>query len=85
MTTARYSKIIEVLNQRQPDLAVVTDSVHKGKNLSAIIRTCDAVGVLDLYSVSQNDFLALILGPLSVPINGLIFLYAKPYPSLWKA
>ena len=56
MTTARYSKIIEVLNQRQPDLAVVTDSVHKGKNLSAIIRTCDAVGVLDLYSVSENDF-----------------------------
>ncbi|CAI8155167.1 MAG: tRNA (guanosine(18)-2'-O)-methyltransferase [Cellvibrionales bacterium UBA7375] len=56
MTAARYSKIIEVLNQRQPDLAVVTDSVHKGKNLSAIIRTCDAVGVLDLYSVSENDF-----------------------------
>jgi tRNA (guanosine-2'-O-)-methyltransferase len=56
VTTARYSKVIEVLNQRQPDLAVVTDSVHKGKNLSAIIRTCDAVGVLDLYSVSQNDF-----------------------------
>lgn len=56
MTTARYSKIIEVLNQRQPDLAVVTDSVLKGQNLSAIIRTCDAVGVMNLYSVSQNDF-----------------------------
>jgi len=56
VTTARYSKIIEVLNQRQPDLAVVTDSVLKGQNLSAIIRTCDAVGVMNLYSVSQNDF-----------------------------
>ena len=56
MTLERYSKIVEVLSYRQPDLAVITDSVYKGKNLSAIIRTCDAVGVMDLYSVSQNDF-----------------------------
>ena len=56
MTLARCSKIIDVLRQRQPDLAVVTDSVLKGRNLSAIIRTCDAVGVMDLYSVSDNAF-----------------------------
>ena len=56
MTAVRYSKIIQVLNKRQPDLTVVTDSVHKGKNLSAIIRTCDAVGVMELHSVSGNDF-----------------------------
>ena len=56
MTTARYSKIIEVLNHRQPDLVVVTDSVLKGQNLSAIIRTCDAVGVMELHSVSDNAF-----------------------------
>jgi tRNA (guanosine-2'-O-)-methyltransferase len=56
LTLERYSKIVEVLSCRQPDLAVVTDSVYKAKNLSAIIRTCDAVGVMDLYSVSQNDF-----------------------------
>ena len=56
MTTERYSKIIEVLNHRQPDLAVVTDSVLKGQNLSAIIRTCDAVGVMELHSVSDNAF-----------------------------
>ena len=56
MTSARYSKIIEVLNLRQPDLVVVTDSVLKGQNLSAIIRTCDAVGVMQLHSVSDNAF-----------------------------
>lgn len=56
MTSARYSKIIEVLNLRQPDLVVVTDSVLKGQNLSAIIRTCDAVGVMELHSVSDNAF-----------------------------
>ena len=56
MTRARYSKIVEVLNRRQPDLTVVTDAVHKGQNLSAIIRTCDAVGVMELHSVSDNAF-----------------------------
>jgi len=30
---------------------VVTDQVHKGQNLSAIIRTCDAVGIAALHSV----------------------------------
>jgi tRNA (guanosine-2'-O-)-methyltransferase len=56
VTAARYSKIVEVLNLRQPDLVVVTDSVLKGQNLSAIIRTCDAVGVMELHSVSDNEF-----------------------------
>ena len=56
MTAERYSKIIQVLSCRQPDLTVVTDSVHKGQNLSAIIRTCDAVGVMELHSVSDNAF-----------------------------
>jgi len=56
MTVERYSKIIKVLSSRQPDLTVVTDSVHKGQNLSAIIRTCDAVGVMELHSVSENAF-----------------------------
>ena len=54
MTAERYAKVIEVLRQRQPDLTVVTDSVHKGRNLSAIVRTCDAVGVMTLHSVSAD-------------------------------
>lgn len=54
MTAERYSRIAEVLKQRQPDLTVVTDFVHKGRNLSAIVRTCDAVGVMTLHSVSDD-------------------------------
>ncbi|MAZ89319.1 MAG: tRNA (guanosine(18)-2'-O)-methyltransferase TrmH [Cellvibrionaceae bacterium] len=45
MTPERYQTICRVLQQRQPDLTVITDEVHKGRNLSAIIRTCDAVGI----------------------------------------
>lgn len=45
MTPERYQKFREVLDRRQPDLTVLTDQVHKPHNLSAIIRTCDAVGI----------------------------------------
>jgi tRNA (guanosine-2'-O-)-methyltransferase len=51
LTLQRFQKLVGVLNQRQPDLTVITDGVHKGQNISAIIRTCDAVGVMELHSV----------------------------------
>ncbi|MBB3048103.1 tRNA (guanosine-2'-O-)-methyltransferase [Litorivivens lipolytica] len=51
MTPERKARIQRVLNSRQPDLCVVTDYVHKGRNLSAIVRTADAVGAMDLHCV----------------------------------
>ncbi|MEJ2442615.1 MAG: tRNA (guanosine(18)-2'-O)-methyltransferase TrmH [Exilibacterium sp.] len=51
MTPERYTKISQVLSCRQPDLTVITDEVHKGRNLSAIVRTCDAVGVDRIHCV----------------------------------
>jgi tRNA (guanosine-2'-O-)-methyltransferase len=40
-----------VLDLRQPDLTVLMDRVHKPHNLSAILRSCDAVGVLEAHAV----------------------------------
>lgn len=51
MTPERYHRITSVLNRRQPDLTVITDEVHKHRNLSAIVRNCDAVGIDQIYSV----------------------------------
>lgn len=51
MTPERYQVIRKVLDQRQPDLTVITDEVHKGRNLSAIIRTCDSVGIDTIHCV----------------------------------
>ena len=41
--------MIDVLNKRQKDLILFVDDVKNEHNFSAIIRTCDAVGVLYLY------------------------------------
>ncbi len=54
MLPRRYHKIRKVLDQRQPDLTVLMENVHKPHNLSAILRTCDAVGVLNAHAVSDE-------------------------------
>ncbi|MGB1807899.1 MAG: tRNA (guanosine(18)-2'-O)-methyltransferase TrmH [Porticoccaceae bacterium] len=54
MTIERFNRVVEVLSLRQPDLTVVSDSVHKGQNLSAIVRTCDAVGIMEVHSALDD-------------------------------
>lgn len=51
MTPERFAKLHSILCKRQPDLTVITDYVHKGRNLSAIVRTADAVGIGDVHCV----------------------------------
>ncbi|GAB3379138.1 tRNA (guanosine(18)-2'-O)-methyltransferase TrmH [Spongiibacter taiwanensis] len=43
-----------VLDRRQPDLSLITDNVHKGRNLSAVIRNADAAGVSTLHCVLEE-------------------------------
>lgn len=42
----RVQKIKHVLQQRQPDLTVVMENIHDPHNVSAVLRSCDAVGVM---------------------------------------
>ncbi|MDJ0648413.1 MAG: tRNA (guanosine(18)-2'-O)-methyltransferase TrmH [Xenococcaceae cyanobacterium MO_188.B19] len=51
----RYKKLQQVLSKRQPDLTVITEDVHKPHNLSAIIRTCDAVGIFAVNAVNSKS------------------------------
>ena len=55
MIPRRYQRIKQVLAKRQPDLTVLTEDVHKPHNLSAIIRTCDAVGILEVHAVTTDS------------------------------
>ena len=55
MTPERIERLHQVLRRRQPDLTVVTDFVHKQRNLSAIVRNCDAVGIMQLHAVIGDE------------------------------
>lgn len=55
MTPARIARLRQVLDKRQPDLTVVTDFVHKQRNLSAIVRNCDAVGIMRMHAVLGDE------------------------------
>lgn len=53
-TTSRYQRIARALDQRQPDLTVVLEDVHKPHNLAAIARSCDAVGIGEIHAVASD-------------------------------
>jgi len=55
VTIARLEKIKACLEKRQPDLAVITDYMHKPHNVSAVMRTCDATGVFSLRAVMPEN------------------------------
>ncbi len=55
MTPTRFARLSAILDRRQPDLTVLMENVHKPHNVSAVIRTCDAVGVAEIHAVSDSD------------------------------
>lgn len=59
MTDSRREKVDTVLSHRQPDLTVLAEKLHKPRNFSAIIRTCDAVGINEVHAVPGEDGVAI--------------------------
>lgn len=54
MTPERREKLTTVLYKRQNDLTVVLENVFDPHNISAVMRTCDAVGVQELYVLNTK-------------------------------
>lgn len=54
MNPRRFRRIREVLARRQPDLTVLMERVNKPHNFSAILRNCDAAGVLRAHAVQPE-------------------------------
>ncbi len=57
-TKERIEKVKKVLSLRQPDLRIVLEEVKNTHNASAVVRTCDAAGILhvDVISTSEEVF-----------------------------
>jgi tRNA (guanosine-2'-O-)-methyltransferase len=51
----RTAKVRRALTLRQPDLTVVLENIHDPHNVSAIYRTCDAVGVMQVELVYTTE------------------------------
>ncbi len=54
MTPERTERLATVLAKRQPGLTVVLENVSDPHNISAVMRTCDAVGVQDVYILNTK-------------------------------
>ena len=69
MTPERYQRITEILAKRQNDLTVCVENVHKPHNVSAVVRTCDAVGIRHIHEqLKERDVLRIY------PLQGLLFM-----------
>ena len=54
MTPEREERLRTVIQNRQPDLTVVLENVFDPHNISAVMRTCDAVGIQDIYVLNTK-------------------------------
>jgi tRNA (guanosine-2'-O-)-methyltransferase len=63
MTPERYNRMLSVIKNRQTNLTVVMENVNDPHNISAVMRTCDAVGIQDLYilntKIAKHDYFGI--------------------------
>jgi tRNA (guanosine-2'-O-)-methyltransferase len=60
ITPRRLARMRGVLTRRQPGLTVVIENVHDPHNLSAVLRSCDAVGAASAHLVYTIEELPVI-------------------------
>ncbi len=54
MTPERREKLLSVLNKRQNDLTIVLENVFDPHNISAVMRTCDAIGIQEIFVLNTR-------------------------------
>jgi tRNA (guanosine-2'-O-)-methyltransferase len=54
MTPEREERITRVLDKRQDNITIVLENVFDPHNISAVMRTCDAVGIQDVYVLNTR-------------------------------
>ncbi len=64
MTEARRKKLMSTVQRRQLDLAVVLENVRDPHNIGAVLRSCDSVGIQEVFVLYtevglQSDYLTI--------------------------
>jgi tRNA (guanosine-2'-O-)-methyltransferase len=80
-TPERIEKVTRILALRQPDLRIVLEGVTIAHNASAVIRTCDAAGILHLDLVSPNPELLRFNEAISTRADKWLEIAVHPTPA----
>jgi tRNA (guanosine-2'-O-)-methyltransferase len=54
MTPEREQRLKNVLDKRQHDLTIILENVFDPHNISAVMRTCDAVGIQEIHILNTK-------------------------------
>lgn len=55
LSDERLHKLKEVVRKRQWNLTIVLENVHDPHNLGAVMRSCEAIGIPELYILYSKD------------------------------
>jgi tRNA (guanosine-2'-O-)-methyltransferase len=57
VTPERREKFEKVVSQRQFDLTVILENVHDPHNIGAVLRSCDSVGIREIFVLYTDESL----------------------------
>ena len=55
ITDNRAERIKDVVAKRQNDLTIILENVHDPHNIGAVLRTCDSVGIGEIYVILTEE------------------------------
>lgn len=55
LTDKRKERIKSVVLKRQFDLCVILENIHDPHNIAAVIRSCDAVGIREIFALVTDE------------------------------
>lgn len=54
MQQKRIQKFKDVVSKRQPSITVILENVHDQHNIGAVMRTCDSIGIMEIFVLQSN-------------------------------
>lgn len=54
MTPQRAEKFLNVIRKKQKTLTVIMENVDDPHNISAVLRSCDAIGIIEVYIITTG-------------------------------